>query len=192
MCAKRNGLLALLAAAAFVLSGFLAIQAQAQSRTLALETEESETDSQVDYEGFMRLSAEVAPYREERLVDLDAFNRLASKPNTVILDSRSAQAYALGHINGAINIPFSDFTDEKLAAKIPGKDVRILIYCNNNFADDIEPVLLKRVDLALNIPTFINLYGYGYTDLYELSETVSLDDPDLNWVSTVPAGTAED
>ncbi|MCH2458294.1 MAG: rhodanese-like domain-containing protein, partial [Henriciella sp.] len=60
---------------------------------------------------------------------------------------------------------------------------RILIYCNNNFADDIAPVMLKRAPLALNIPTFINLHGYGYTNVYELGELVSTSDPDVNWVS---------
>ncbi|MEM0995768.1 MAG: rhodanese-like domain-containing protein [Bacteroidota bacterium] len=33
--------------------------------------------------------------------------------------------------------------------------------------------------LALNIPTFINLHGYGYTNVYELNELVSPNDPRL-------------
>ena len=61
---------------------------------------------------------------------------------------------------------------------------RILIYCNNNFADDqiafatkmARPVYRKTkpLTLALNIPTFINLYGYGYKNVYELSDLVSV------------------
>jgi phage shock protein E len=39
------------------------------------------------------------------------------------------------------------------------------IYCNNNFADDRAPVATKKVELALNIPTFINLYGYGHENV---------------------------
>ena len=33
--------------------------------------------------------------------------------------------------------------------------------------------------LALNIPTFINLYGYGYTNVYELNELIKPNDPRL-------------
>jgi len=30
--------------------------------------------------------------------------------------------------------------------------------------------------MALNIPTYINLYGYGYKNVYELSELISVSD----------------
>lgn len=136
----------------------------------------------VDYDGFAGLVAEVEPYRQKRLVSMEEFNRLAADPNTVILDTRSPEAFAAGHIRGAINVNFSDFTDEKLAAVIPSPTTRILIYCNNNFIDDEPPVPLKRAPLALNVPTFVNLYGYGYRNIYELADLVSLDDPAVDWV----------
>ena len=56
-------------------------------------------------------------------------------------------------------------------------------YCNNNFTDDIAPIPLKRAPLALNVPTFINLYGYGYENIYELSGAYSIHDADIHWVS---------
>jgi hypothetical protein len=70
-----------------------------------------------------------------------------------------------------------------------------LIYCNNNFEDDQisfaskiappPPIGNKKpVSLALNIPTFINLYGYGYQDIYELGSMVSVRDPRLQFEST--------
>jgi hypothetical protein len=46
----------------------------------------------------------------------------------------------------------------------------------------VAPVVLKRVELALNIQTFINLYGYGYRNVYELGEVVNFDDPKVRWV----------
>jgi hypothetical protein len=121
----------------------------------------------IDYPGFAALVGDVETYRAKR---------------TIILDSRSAEAFARGHINGAVNLPFSDFTQEKLDTLIGDKSRRILIYCNNNFADNAEPVPLKRVELALNIPTFINLYGYGYENIYELEEVISLNDQRLAFV----------
>jgi hypothetical protein len=31
--------------------------------------------------------------------------------------------------------------------------------------------------MALNIPTYVNLYGYGYQNVYELNELVNVNDP---------------
>ena len=143
-----------------------------------------QTNPQVDYAGFAALTQELREYRSNRLVTMDKFIDLASKDNAIILDTRSAAAFRVGHIKGAINLPFSDFTEPKLA-KILGDTTRpILIYCNNNFQDTIFPVARKSAPLALNIPTFINLYGYGYKNIYELNDTVLMSDPRLQWVSS--------
>ena len=86
-----------------------------------------------------------------------------------------------------MHLNFSDFTAAKLAAVIPDKNTRILIYCNNNLEDDSQNFPAKSMPLALNIPTFINLYGYGYTNIYELSSLVSVTDPRLVFAdSAVP------
>ena len=36
----------------------------------------------------------------------------------------------------------------------------------------MESLLDKRRPLALNIPTFINLYGYGYENIFELKDRI--------------------
>lgn len=169
----RNALIGVLTIATFIGCG---LAANAQER-----------DSFIDYDGFLGVSEEVAAYRQQHLVFLVDFNEMKAEPGTIILDSRSAEAYAMGHIEGAINVNFSDFTEEKLAAVIPSKDTRILIYCNNNFEDDIAPVILKSAPLALNVPTFINLYGYGYKNVFELKGMHSLADPEIHWVSDLQA-----
>ena len=107
---------------------------------------------------------------------------MALEPDTIILDARSAAAYRQGHIDGALNLSLTDFTAPSLAAAIRDPNTRILIYCNNNFENNAAPVVLKRIDLALNIQTFINLYGYGYRNVYELGEVVNFDDPQVRWV----------
>lgn len=150
---------------------------------LAASAQEAPGSAEIDYEGFMQLSGEVWEMREQRLLSLEAFNAMAAAPNTIILDARSRYAYEMGHIDGAVNLPFSDFTDEKLAEVIPDKDTRVLIYCNNNFTDDAEPIPLKRISLALNIPTFINLYGYGYENIYELGALTETTNANVNWVA---------
>ena len=155
--------------------------------TLALAAPPPQTqssDAAISYQGFMELSKEVQQYRKDRLVSTASFFEMAKDPNTIILDTRSKAAFDLGHIKGAVHLNFSDFTDEKLAKTIGSKDRRILIYCNNNFTDNVRPLLLKRVELALNVPTFINLYGYGYKNVYELKDAVSIHDPEIQFVET--------
>ncbi|MFN4184723.1 MAG: rhodanese-like domain-containing protein [Hyphomonas sp.] len=161
----------LLLSAGFIVLGLTASpQANAQ-----------EDAGQIDYAGFQALTAEAAPHRQARLVPLDIFNELRADPNTLVIDARSAQAFAQGHIEGAVNINFSDFTEEKLGQVIGSKDRRILIYCNNNFTDNIAPVMLKSAPLALNIATYVNLYGYGYRNVYELDGGYELSDERLAW-----------
>jgi phage shock protein E len=137
---------------------------------------------QIDYPGFQRLAREVAPWRQARLVDWATFSRRAARPGVLILDARSESAFAAGHIEGAVNLPLTDFTAPALRRVIGRSDREILIYCNNNFRNDAAPVLLKRVELALNIQTFINLVGYGYRDVRELNEVIDFNDPQVRWV----------
>lgn len=153
---------------AFTLSALLAAAAPA--------------NPQIDYAGFKALTVSVEDYRRTRLVGWDAFAAAARRKGTLLLDARSADAYAAGHIEGAVNLPFTDFTAESLARVIGDRDRPILIYCNNNFSNDERPVQLKSVRLALNIQTFVNLVGYGYTNVRELNEVVDFNDPKVGWV----------
>ncbi|WP_164116334.1 rhodanese-like domain-containing protein [Sphingorhabdus sp. Alg239-R122] len=137
---------------------------------------------QVDYAAFAELASNIAGYRQSRLVGFDDFQKLAGQKGVLVLDTRSAAAFAAGHIEGAVNLPFPDFTDEKLANVIGDTGRTILIYCNNNFSNDRAPVVTKRAPLALNIPTFINLYGYGYRNIYELNDVVDMDDSRVRFV----------
>jgi rhodanese-related sulfurtransferase len=143
---------------------------------------EPKDNPQVDFAGFTALTSDVGTYRKQRLVDLKQFHALAAQRKALILDARSAGAFAQGHIKGAVNLPFTDFTAESLAATIGDRDRPILIYCNNNFSNDQAPVRMKAAQLALNIQTFVNLVGYGYRNVYELKEVVDFNDPKVRWV----------
>ena len=140
------------------------------------------SNPQIDYPGFRDLTVSVEEYRRGRLVGWDAFAAAAAEPATLILDARSASAFARGHIRGAVNLPFTDFTAESLAAVVGDPSRPILIYCNNNFSNDAPPVQLKSVRLALNIQTFVNLVGYGYRNVRELNEVIDFNDPKVGWV----------
>ncbi len=142
---------------------------------------------QIDYPGFQALTASVAPLRATRLITFDVFQAEAAKPGVLLLDARSKDAFARGHIKGAVNLPLTDFTADSLAAVIGANPDRpILIYCNNNFRNNASPVPTKAAPLALNIQTFINLVGYGYPNIRELADVVDLNDPKVGWVKGEP------
>ena len=144
----------------------------------------AQANPQIDYRAFQALAASVAPERAQRLIAFDAFKAEAAKPEALLLDARSKDAFQRGHIKGAVNLPLTDFTAESLAEVI-GRDPNrpILIYCNNNFSNHRSPVPLKRAALALNIQTFINLVGYGYENVWELGEVIRTDGPGVDWVA---------
>jgi phage shock protein E len=149
---------------------------------------QSEGSPLIDFDGHQKLVQEVQPYRQTRLISLADFKTRFAKGDVLILDARSETAFAEGHIKGAVNLPLPDFNDASLK-EIIGKnpDREILIYCNNNFTNDLRPIPLKRVQLALNIQTFVNLYGYGYKNVYELGEAVDRNLPEVEWVGNKTA-----
>lgn len=138
----------------------------------------------IDYVGYSKLTDDVGDYRSQRLISITDFNARKAKAGVLLLDARSAQAFAEGHIDGAVNLPLPDFTADALAELIGAdKNREILIYCNNNFTDNRRPIAIKSRPLALNIQTFINLYGYGYENVYELGEAVKTSDAGVNWIT---------
>lgn len=144
---------------------------------------------QMDFDGYRQLIEEVRPYRLNRLIGWDAFAAATREPNVLILDARSERQFAAGHIDGAVNVPLTEFSVELLAEVIgPNRDRPILIYCNNNFREDRPPVALKSGRLALNLSTFTHLYGYGYRNIRELNDVMTMDDPRIRWVASAPAG----
>ena len=93
----------------------------------------------IDMDGYLRISREAAQHRETRRVSEEEFIRMSRQPGTVVLDARSREKFAELHVKGAINLPFPDIAIESLEATIPDRNTRILIYCNNNFANAEGP-----------------------------------------------------
>lgn len=148
-----------------------------------------------NYSDFKNLVGTIEQHRQQRLVSLDDFLKMQEEPNTVLLDTRSANRYASRHLKGAISLPFTDFTQANLGRLIPDVHTRILIYCNNNFQGDPINFTTKTaapsaannhtpLTLALNIPTYINLFGYGYKNVYELDELVNIADSRIQFDGT--------
>lgn len=177
---KASGLLASFVLAATPLA---AQSAPAQTAGASPSTPlRAAQNPQIDYQSFARLVSELGPLRESHRLAWADFAKAARSGNAVLLDARSADAYAKGHLKGAINLPFTDFTAESLRAVLgDDPDRPVYIYCNNNFSDHRAPIPLKAAPLALNIPTFLNLHGYGYRNIWELGDVIAATDAHVGW-----------
>jgi 3-mercaptopyruvate sulfurtransferase SseA len=138
----------------------------------------------IDYPQFQKIALQVQPVRAERRVTEEQFAEMAAAPGTVVLDARSADKYALRHIRGAVNLPFTDFTADSLAHAIPARTTRILIYCNNNFLGAARSFASKSAPASLNISTYIALATYGYTNVYELGPLLDVKTTKLPFEGT--------
>lgn len=162
--------------------------------------------AKVSFDDFKGLVAEVETHRASRLVDLNTFMKISKEQGVIILDTRSTFRFNRLHVKGARHLSFTDFTQGNLQKVIPSFETKILIYCNNNFdgnqTDFASKVALPRakpgsaaatqfaaqakpIMMALNIPTYINLYGYGYRNVYELHELVNVNDPRIAFEGSI-------
>ena len=127
----------------------------------------------VDTSGFRDGVTEAERLRAERRVGEAAFLALASE-GSVILDCRSREKFDRLHVRGAVNLPFPDITADELARLIPSPDTRVLLYCNNNFADAPAAFPAKVATAALNHHSFATLVAYGYRNVFELAPLVDM------------------
>lgn len=123
----------------------------------------------IDMDAYVKSVKSAAEHRKSRRLSEADFIKMAAEKGTIVLDARSKDKFELLHIQGAINLNFSDITIASLAKALPDKDARILIYCNNNFKNAEEPFPSKKPAASLNISTYITLYNYGYRNVYELA-----------------------
>jgi len=90
------------------------------------------------------------PEGEFKVVTLEeAAGYLAGK-KAIFVDARSKQAWEMGHIPGAIDVPSSDFEKGFAAAKsrLP-KDATIIVYCESSHCDQ-----------AVDVATRLKALGY--------------------------------
>jgi phage shock protein E len=74
----------------------------------------------------------------------------------VVIDVRTPQEYAAGHIDGAININHSDIAQEISKADL-AKDDRVILYCRSGNRSGIAQDTLKKTG-------FTRVENYGGMD----------------------------
>lgn len=128
----------------------------------------------IDYDGFQKIVLDSSSERESRRLTEEQFIALMSEKDVIVLDARTQSRYTLRHVKGAINLPFTEFTANTLAAIIPRKDSKILIYCNNNFEGSPEAFATKAPAASLNLSTYTSLRAYGYNNIFELGPLLDI------------------
>ena len=148
------------------------------------EEPESIPNRLVDYPGFRKIVNEAAKERRERRITEEAFFKMSRLEGVVVLDARSQANFKRRHIQGAVNLPFTEFTAETLAGVIPAKKTPILIYCNNNFLGSPVAFASKKAEASLNLSTWTSLKAYGYENIFELGPLLAVDKTILPFAGT--------
>jgi phage shock protein E len=142
---------------------------------LALFVNAAHANPAIDMPGYLSVARKAAEHRQSRRLSEEEFIRMSREPGTIVLDARSRQKYDELHVKGAVNLPFPDIAIDSLQTTIPDKSTRILIYCNNNFANAEGPFPAKIARASLNLSTYIALYSYGYRNVYELGPLLDIN-----------------
>lgn len=72
----------------------------------------------------------------------EALDSMKSDGSTQLVDVRSPQEYAAGHIPGAISLPLDELG--KAAALLPDPKARIFVYCLSGGRSSMAVSMLKR------------------------------------------------
>ena len=83
----------------------------------------------------------------------DIFDLAEKYDDLVVIDSRKVADYQKGHIEGAINVPDTETTEQSLETVLHWKNRAAVFYCNG--------IHCKRSSSAIKIAV-----GAGYTRLY--------------------------
>ncbi len=138
----------------------------------------------INYNGFRKIVLAAEKPREKmRLTEKEFLKAMKSK-QYILLDARSAAKFKLRHIKGAINLPFTEFTEKTLTKVIPDKNAKILIYCNNNFKGSPIAFPGKAPIASLNISTQMSLRAYKYHNIYELGPLLNVENTILPFEGT--------
>ena len=128
----------------------------------------------IDAPGFVKLVNDSQVDREKKRLTEAQFLSAMKSEEYVLLDARSAEMFKTHHIQGAVNLPLTEFTADTLATVLPDQNTRILIYCNNNFLNSPAALVTKSRRASLNLHTQASLRAYGYENIYELGPLLDI------------------
>ena len=96
----------------------------------------------------------------EQITQEEAKRIMDTQTDYVLLDTRTDEEFAQGHIEGAIMIPEYEIT-EKAESVIPDKDTLILVYCRSGRRSKIASMLLVELGYT-NVKEFGGIIDWEY------------------------------
>jgi len=82
-------------------------------------------------------------------------SQLATSENAILLDSRSREEFQVSHLENAIWVGYEEFDPARVAARVPGKETPLVVYCSVGVrSEDIGEKLM-----AAGYTHVRNLYG---------------------------------
>ena len=96
----------------------------------------------------------------EQITQEEAKRIMDIQTDYVLLDTRTDEEFAQGHIEGAIMIPEYEIT-EKAESVIPDKDTLILVYCRSGRRSKIASMLLVELGYT-NVKEFGGIIDWEY------------------------------
>ena len=80
-------------------------------------------------------------------IDAEQFDALRQKPNTVVLDVRTPQEFAQGHVPGAVNMDISDPTFRKKLGALD-KSKTYLVHCESGVRSNRAVNMMSSLGLS--------------------------------------------
>ena len=96
----------------------------------------------------------------EQITQEEAKRIMDTETDYVLLDTRTDEEFAEGHIEGAIMIPEYEIAD-KAETAIPDKDTLILVYCRSGRRSKIASMLLVELGYT-NVKEFGGIIDWKY------------------------------
>ena len=90
-----------------------------------------------------------------------------SHPGFVLLDVRSPEAYAAGHVPQAVNLPYRRMTDATLGAYPP--DTLFVVYCSGPHCNGADRAALRLAELGRPVKKMIGGIAGWRDEGYELA-----------------------
>lgn len=124
----------------------------------ACGTEEAADDSTILNETTETTEDVLVPY--EPITAEDAKKLMDTESDYIIVDARTAEEFAEGHIPGAILIPEYEIAD-RARAELPDKDQLILVYCRSGRRSKIASQALTDLGYT-NVKEFGGIIDWPY------------------------------
>ncbi len=96
----------------------------------------------------------------EQITPIDAKKIMDSGEEHIILDTREQDEFDEGHIDGAIQIPYTEI-ENKAEEMLPDKDAQILVYCRSGRRSKIASESLAKLGYT-NVKEFGGIIDWPY------------------------------